>query len=468
MSDGHLIAGRYRLRRRVGAGAMGTVWEAHDERLDRVVAVKLLTAPEGTDDTDTIRRAAREARIAARVHHPNAVTVHDVVEDAGRPVLVMEYVPARTLADHGTLAPDLTRRVGAQIAAALAAAHRVGVVHRDVKPGNILLADDGTAKITDFGIARAAGDVTVTRTGLLAGTPAFLSPEAARGAQPGPASDVFSLGATLYAAVEGRPPFGDSDNAIALLHAVAAGRFDPPTRAGPLTDVLLTMLHTDPAARPTMAQAAELLGSPAGTPAEPPTSISAPVPATRLGAPLPPPTRVGDPITPQTPSRARRTVLIATAVVATVGLAGAAALLITRDSTTSASTQTTSATTTTTTSTPPAIAPATLRKFATEYYNLLPGRPEKAWPLLGPDLQAQAKGRQSYKKFWDDVDSLDIVEGPHAGEQNTVTVDIEYSSGGNDVTVETHRLHIIEANGTLLIDADEVVERKKVPRNDNE
>ncbi|OKI23208.1 hypothetical protein A6A25_35375 [Saccharothrix sp. CB00851] len=262
---GRLVAGRYRLRGRVGAGAMGVVWQALDERLDRVVALKQLVVPEGSDPVAAVGRAAREARIAARLQHPNAVTVHDVVEDDGKPVLVMEYLPARTLADliaQGPLPAERVLRIGAQIAGALAAAHAAGIVHRDVKPGNVLLTEDGTAKITDFGIARAVGDVTVTRTGLLAGTPAFLSPEVARGGEPGPASDVFALGATLYAAVEGRPPFGDGDNAIALLHAVAAGHFAPPTQAGPLTEVLLDLLRIDPATRPTMAQAAERLREP--------------------------------------------------------------------------------------------------------------------------------------------------------------------------------------------------------------
>ncbi|MFD1152297.1 serine/threonine-protein kinase, partial [Saccharothrix hoggarensis] len=268
MDAGRLVAGRYRLRRRVGAGAMGVVWQAVDERLDRGVALKQLVVPEGSDPVEAVRRAAREGRIAARLQHPNAVTVHDVVEEDGRPVLVMEFLVARTLAEliaeQGTLPPARVTAIGAQIAGALTAAHAAGIVHRDVKPGNILLTEDGTAKITDFGIARAVGDVTVTRTGLLAGTPAFLSPEVARGGEPGPASDVFALGGTLYAAVEGRPPFGDGDNAIALLPAVAGRRFAPPTQAGPLTDVLLDMLRTDPATRPTMAEAARRLRTAAG------------------------------------------------------------------------------------------------------------------------------------------------------------------------------------------------------------
>ncbi|MGH9916082.1 MAG: serine/threonine-protein kinase, partial [Pyrinomonadaceae bacterium] len=153
-----------------------------------------------------------------------------------------------------TISPDEAIRIGYQAAAALTAAHAAGIVHRDVKPANILLADDGTVKITDFGISRAVGDVTLTRTGMLAGTPAYLAPEAARGDVPTAASDVFSLGATLYAAVEGAPPFGRDDNPLALLHAVSAGRIDPPRRAGVLTGLLMDLLRVDPAQRPTMIQ----------------------------------------------------------------------------------------------------------------------------------------------------------------------------------------------------------------------
>jgi eukaryotic-like serine/threonine-protein kinase len=205
---GRPVAGRYRLNHPVGDGGMGVVWRAVDERLDRVVAVKQLRLPPGLDPgraAQAQQRILREARIAARLQHPNAVAVYDVTDDASAPVLVMEYLPSRSLADvldeRGALPPHKVAAIGACAAAALAAAHAAGIVHRDVKPGNILLADDGTAKITDFGISHATGDVTVTSTGLL-GTPAFLAPEVARGEAPSPASDVFSLGSSLFAAVE--------------------------------------------------------------------------------------------------------------------------------------------------------------------------------------------------------------------------------------------------------------------------
>ncbi|HEU5475492.1 MAG TPA: serine/threonine-protein kinase [Actinophytocola sp.] len=251
MDPDELIAGRYRLVSQVGRGAMGVVWRARDERLDRTVAVKQLLADS----------AAREARIAGRLRHPNAVAVYDVVVHDGNPCLIMEYVPAENLGRRGVLPPERVARIGAQVASALAEAHAAGVVHRDVKPDNVLLAEDGTAKITDFGVSRAVGVGTLTATGMLAGTPAYLAPEVASGADADPRSDVFSLGATLYAALEGEPPFGFEDNPITLLHKVARAEIRPPQRSGPLTGPLLALLRRDPAERPTMREAQQLLAA---------------------------------------------------------------------------------------------------------------------------------------------------------------------------------------------------------------
>jgi serine/threonine protein kinase len=165
------------------------------------------------------------------------------------------------LSEHGPLDPYEVARIGALSASALVAAHAAGIVHRDIKPGNILLGDDGSVKITDFGISRATDDVTVTKTGMIAGTPAYLAPEVAIGRDPTPASDIFSLGSTLYAAVEGEPPFGLSENTLGLLHRVAAGKINPPVRSGPLTGVLITMLAADPDLRPTTAKTRDLLAA---------------------------------------------------------------------------------------------------------------------------------------------------------------------------------------------------------------
>ncbi|MEU3641782.1 serine/threonine-protein kinase [Lentzea sp. NPDC034063] len=263
-----LIGSRYQLKQKVGQGAMGVVWQAYDEQLHRVVAAKELLALDGLDEARVDRakaRAMREARLAARLEHPNAIRVYDVVEEDGRPWLIMEYLPSRSLAavitEQGTLPPREVARIGCYTAAALAAAHRHGIQHRDVKPGNVLIGDQ-EVKITDFGISRATDDDgTATATGTV-GTPAFFSPEVARGEDAGLPSDVFSLGATLYNAVEGGPPFGTADNNLVMLHRVAGGSIMPPANAGPLlAPVLFRLLANEPERRPSMQEAVHLLAA---------------------------------------------------------------------------------------------------------------------------------------------------------------------------------------------------------------
>jgi len=257
-----LIAGRYRLVDQVGQGAMGVVWRAHDERLDRTVAVKNLGHDPVTEKI-TSERAMREARLTARLRHPHAITVHDVVEQDGKPYLIMEYLPSRSLTDllaeQGELQPGQVISIGCQLASALAAAHAEGIVHRDVTPGNVLITPAGIAKIADFGISRATGEGAVTGGGFIAGTPAYLAPEVAGGAEAGFASDVFSLGATLYRALEGTPPFGTDENSITLLLRIARDEIIPPQHSGPLAEALVRMLHRDPEQRPTMVETHELL-----------------------------------------------------------------------------------------------------------------------------------------------------------------------------------------------------------------
>ena len=304
-----LLADRYRLVRVIASGGMGVVWEAWDERLDRTVAVKQLHTVAGITDEEAELaklRAMREARITARLHHPHAVSVFDAVEHEGRPCLVMPFLEATPLSallhQRGSLPLTEASRIGAEIASALAAAHRLGIVHRDVKPGNVLITPDGAAHISDFGISHAMGDPTLTAAGMFHGTPAYLAPEVARGQESTFASDVFSLGSTLYAAVEGEPPFGSEPNSLVLLHKVAAAQVHPPRHAGPLTPFLLKMLSRDPQARPTMEEVAAFLVQlePPAPLAEPASrlpivvaQVSAPAPATRgprttPAAPAPP------------------------------------------------------------------------------------------------------------------------------------------------------------------------------------
>ncbi|WP_425304657.1 protein kinase domain-containing protein [Amycolatopsis vancoresmycina] len=259
------MSGRYRILGRIGRGAMSVVWQARDERLDRVVAVKQFLPEPGTGPAPAgiCDRAIREARLASRLRHPNAIAVYDVLEDAGSMYLVMEYVPARSLTDvlveRGALPRCDVVRLGRQLGAALAAAHGDWIVHRDVTPNNVLVSADGTARITDFGVSRALGEHLAAEADVIVGTLPYLAPEVARGGEAGLPSDVYGLGATLYTALEGTPPFGTSDDPITLLRRITENQLVPPPHGGPLTGVLMRMLERDPAARPTMQEAVALL-----------------------------------------------------------------------------------------------------------------------------------------------------------------------------------------------------------------
>ncbi|WLQ41202.1 serine/threonine-protein kinase [Streptomyces laculatispora] len=262
---GLVLAGRYRLGEVLGRGGMGKVWRAHDEVLHRTVAVKELTAGLYVAEADRVvlhARTQKEARAAARITHPGVVTVHDVIEYDNRPWIVMQYVDGPSLADaakeSGELEPREAARIGLHVLGALRAAHGAGVLHRDVKPGNVLLARDGRVLLTDFGIAAIEGDSTITRTGELVGSIDYLAPERVRGGDPGPASDLWSLGATLYTAVEGRSPFRRT-SPISTMQAVVAEEPSAPTRAGALTSVITALLRKDPADRPSAEETERML-----------------------------------------------------------------------------------------------------------------------------------------------------------------------------------------------------------------
>jgi eukaryotic-like serine/threonine-protein kinase len=262
---GDLVAGRYRLRAVLGRGGMGVVWLAGDELLHRDVAVKEILWPPQLDaaEQQALRqRALREARTAARLNHPNLVGVYDVVENGGRPWIVMQLVPYRSLSEvvreDGPLPPRRAAQVGLRVLEAIEAAHAVGVLHRDVKPGNVLLGPGDRVVLTDFGMAIADASPTLTTSGALIGSPSYMAPERARGKRATPATDLWSLGATLYAAVEGRPPFG-RDEAMAVLAAIVTDDPDPPSRAGPLWPVISGLLRKDPDERLDAAGAEQLL-----------------------------------------------------------------------------------------------------------------------------------------------------------------------------------------------------------------
>ncbi len=290
MEPGSVLFDRYRVVRRIAAGGMGTVFEALDLVLDQPVALKRVRYAALPHAEDTRARTLREARTAARLRgDPHVVSIYDVQVSDDDVWLVLEYVPSRSLAEvtAGPVRLDVrtAARIGASVARGLAAAHAGGVVHRDVKPGNILIATaDGTAKLTDFGISHAEGESTLTLTGEVSGTPAFMSREVARGEDATPASDLFSLAATLYAAVEGTGPFGPQANPRAMVHRVANEPVLPPERCGPLGPVLMAMLADDPRQRPDAATVARRLEDLARRPVMTPEPPGRPVPVPRPGA----------------------------------------------------------------------------------------------------------------------------------------------------------------------------------------
>ncbi|MFC4463260.1 protein kinase [Streptomyces xiangluensis] len=286
MSDeGRLIASRYRILDRIGRGGMATVWRAHDDLLGRQVAVKQLHSQPHLDDDELatlFERARREARSAARISHPNVVVVHDVVDDEGLPTIIMEYVPSTTLADlieaHGPVPLEEVARTGRGVIAALRAAHRAGVLHRDVKPANVLLAEDGRVVLTDFGIAYASETSNLTRTGQLVGSVDFMAPERLVGATPGPEADLWALGATLFQAVDGRSPFL-RDTVAQTMYAIAMEPAPEVRAAGPLTPLIQGLLASRPAERLSAEDAERLLWIPVGA-----MGSSAAPPAVRAAA----------------------------------------------------------------------------------------------------------------------------------------------------------------------------------------
>lgn len=505
-----MIAGHYRLLERIGSGAMGVVWRARDERLERIVAIKQLLLQPGLTEQqkdEARKRAMREARIAARLHHPNAIVVFDVAEHDGDPCLVMEYLPSQSLAalltERGSLPVSDVAALGSQIAAALAAAHACGIVHRDVKPGNVLINDEGVAKITDFGIARAAGDITLTQTGTFAGTPAYLAPEVARGQEPTSAADVFSLGATLYDAVEGGPPFPDRTNQLALLHLVAEGRIQPPKQAGELTSLLMSLLESEPTQRPTMAQASSMLAELADArsprpvvlsslsrptlpgmvraadgarPATPTSTVAAAPPFTaQPQRPLP---TAAVPVSTPAPKpasrmdRGRRTVLI-TVIVLVVLLAGAVGWLIhsTNNSsqagggthaTTSAPATSGSSSSTSTTTSPSSSTQIPWgdagQRVVDFYGSELASDPASGWAMLtASGKQFYGNNETTFANYWHQYSQV-YGKSADASQNADGSVNISYNvtvvSGTSSSQTHGVTVQVVSQNGQLLINSD--------------
>jgi len=317
-----VIANRYTLVALVGEGGMGRVWAARDELLGRDVAVKALIPPAGlsADEREDLRlRVIREARAIARIDHPNVVRVFDVLHEQGDPWIVMELIPSRSLFDvvndDGPMAPEQVAEIGLAVLAGLRAAHAVDLLHRDIKPANVLLADNGRVVLTDFGLATAAGDSSMTVTGIVLGSPSYMAPERALDEPIGPAADLWSLGATLYAAVEGRPPYSKS-SPVATLAALATEPPWPPAQAGALRPALDALLQKDPAQRADADTAERLLR--AALSAEP-----APRPARRADADTAEQLLRAALSEERAPGRASRKPLLVSAAVATALLAAA-------------------------------------------------------------------------------------------------------------------------------------------------
>jgi eukaryotic-like serine/threonine-protein kinase len=304
-----IVAGRYLLKRPIGRGGMGVVWLAQDRLLGREVAVKEVAFPEtlSEDERESLRaRVLREARAAARLNHAGVITIYDVLSEQGRAFIVMELIAAPSLdelvARQGPLSPEHAARIGLQIASALDAAHRAGVVHRDVKPANVMVAEDGGVWLGDFGVAHLQGDPRLTASGIIVGSPWYMAPEQASDGEIGPATDLWGLGATMYYAVEGEAPF-ERGGTLATLTAVVNEPPRPPERAGALQPVLESLLAKDPAARPGLRQTRIRLARVAGAgregrsrPAPPPVDLFTPPagersPAAEQAGEAPPETR---------------------------------------------------------------------------------------------------------------------------------------------------------------------------------
>lgn len=326
-----LWAGRYRRDRVLGRGAMGEVWAAHDNVLDRPVAIKSIA--HGRTDREDLDRMAREARVAARIGHPNAVGVYDLLTVDGRPNLVMEYVEGVTLDElvttRGRVEPHEAARIGAAIADALAEAHRLGVVHRDIKPANILITRRGEPKLADFGIARAAGDVHLTAKNATIGTPAYLAPEIVQGRAADARSDVWSLGVTLYAALQGSPPFvvSPDDELMVVLSRVLSMPIHPPAVGGALGATVMAMLERDPTRRPSAATVAARLRDPRA-PDSAGTSPSASDSTVRLASAEAPTSRIG--AGPPGPARRRRSLVLVPVAVLVIAVATVLTVVLTR------------------------------------------------------------------------------------------------------------------------------------------
>jgi serine/threonine protein kinase len=490
-AKGHrVIAGRYTLLDEIGRGGMGVVWRAEDEVLGRTVALKKVgMSPTGV--TPDLRRAEREARLAARLNHPHVVAVFDLATDGDEQWLVMEYVESRNLADllreHGPLPPDQAATLLAQAADALAAAHGAGIVHRDVKPSNILVTTSGQVKLTDFGIARAHADATLTSTGLVSGSPAYLAPEVAAGQPASPASDVWALGATLFHVLEGRPPYETGGNVMGTLYQIVHEEPPRSARAGWLAPLLASTMTKEPEQRWSMADVlATLTGGPdalpdvAPTPTQGATQVLPPVAAAPAGGPATPPadpspTTRTTPVPPASsappPSaqptrehvRSRAWLLPLVGVVLLVAvLALGWSLLSGDDSPTagsggdrsgaSGSPSPSSSPSPSDSATTEAPSADSMAGFAQNYLATATSDTRSGFDQLTASYQKASGGYSGYRGFWGQIASAsvsDVVADPDA---MTVSYHVTYTKKTGQAFEDDVTLQLVQNDGGFLID----------------
>jgi hypothetical protein len=442
-----VLAGRYALDHEVGRGGTGPVWLGRDDVLGRRVALKRIGLLPGADRTD-VARAEREARLSARLNHPHVVAIFDVVAEPGTEDwwLVMEYVEGRTLgqvvAERGPLPPDEAAPLLRQVAEALAAAHAVGITHRDVKPSNVLVDREGIAKLTDFGIARVANDVTLTQTGLMTGSPAYLAPEVASGGRGDEASDVWSLGATAFHVLAGRPPYATAEgNPLGVLYRIV--HEEPPRLpgVGRLAALLEGTMAKDPARRWSMEQVREFLAGPSAAAITPTVPVS---PESAADGP----TRMLRPVAPTRRRPSPWVLAVAGALVSIVVVAVVAALSgggsRTPEPGASASGGAAQA----------AAHPTAqgMEAFIRDYVTTVADDPGAAWQMLTPKFQRESGGLAHYRAFWDSATNgrvLDITADP-ATLTVSYQVRFDHFRNGPGPTV----LDLAYQNGHYLIDGE--------------
>jgi len=454
-----VIAGRYRLERQIGRGGSGTVHLALDEVLGRRVAIKRIGLIPGSDSAE-LERAEREARLAAALNHPHVVSVFDLVDEEDVRWLVMEYVDGQTLSERvrtsGAMDATEAATLLAQTADALVEAHDHGIVHRDVKPSNIMIAN-GAAKLNDFGIARSEDDHSLTQTGLVTGSPAYLAPEVASGSSATPASDVWSLGATLYHAVTGKPPYDVGDNLIGALYKIV--HEDPPRLPDdhPMAGLLTVMMNRDVEARWTMPRVRDELARIAR--GQRSTVVPAPAPPpTREVTGMLPPVQAGPPAatSPRHGARwgwlAAAAVLAVAAVVAAYVWAGRGTPEALPDEQQTRSAETSE--TTTGSTSPPVTAEDTraqMDAFITSYLATVTSDPRAAFDRLTPEFQQASGGYEGYMGWWGRVQSASLAEVASDPSDLTVGYTVNYVMRTGERNTERVRLQLERFDDQLLI-----------------